>query len=137
MYVTLGSLLIDTKEVINKIESYTDFQVIKDMSKGTKREDVIAINLSVSIDILNQVIEEDYDLSELEEEDLFEEYLSLTEEMILEFEEHIPKNCIIDAKAYKWDQSADNIKAILIIVNEDFGDLKLSDIIKRLLKQVE
>jgi len=140
MYVLFGENVIHNDEMKEIIESKTDFKVIKDMTKGTKREDVHAFCLSVKISILHEIIEEEYDdfnLSEMEEDDVFDEYLSLAEEMALDMEEFIPEEAIIDAKAYKWDQSDKDIKVIVIIGNDQLEERKLRDIMKRLLTQAE
>ncbi len=73
----------------------------------------------------------------MEEDDVFDEYLSLAEEMALDMEEFIPEEAIIDAKAYKWDQSDKDIKVIVIIGNDQLEERKLRDIMKRLLTQAE
>jgi len=137
MYIALGNRVIDSKEMKETIEKNTDFKVLKDMSKGTKREDVIAFNLSVKIEILNEIIEEEYSDEKLEEDELFEEYLSLAEEMAIDIEEYFPEDIVLDAKSYKWDQSDNDIKLVIVAANEELGDLKLRDLMKRLLTQVE
>lgn len=140
MYVLFGENVIHNDEMKEIIESKSDFKVIKDMTKGTTREDVHAFCLSVKISTLNEIIEEEYDdfnLSEMEEDDLFDEYLSLAEEMALDMEEFIPEEAIIDAKAYKWDQSDNDIKVIVIIGNDELEERKLRDIMKKLLTQAE
>lgn len=137
MYIALGNTVIDSKEMKETIEKKTDFKVLKDMSKGTKREDVVAFNLGVNIEILNEIIEEEYSDEKLGEDELFEEYLSLAEEMAIDIEEFFPEDIVLDAKAYKWDQSDNNIKLVIVIANEELGDLKLRDLMKRLLTQVE
>lgn len=136
MYIALGNTVIDSKEMKETIENNTDFKVVKDMSKGTKREDILAFNLSVDIETLKEILKEDYELEEVEEDELFEEFISLTEEMTIDIEDFIPENSIIQSKAYKWDAD-DTIKLVIAIADEDVGELKLKDIMKRLLTQVE
>ncbi|MEG1254472.1 hypothetical protein [Clostridium sp.] len=140
MYVLFGGNVIDNNEMKNIIESKSDFKVIKDMTKGTKREDMLAFCLSVPISILNEIIAEEYDdfnVNEIEEDELFDEYLSLAEEMALDMEEFIPEEAILDAKAYKWDQSDSDIKIIVIIANDEVEEKKLKDVMKKLLTQAE
>lgn len=137
MYIVIGKTIVDSKEMKETIENNTDFKVVKDMSKGTKREDILAFNLSVDINILDEIIKEEFNEDELDEEELFDEYLSLAEEMALELEEFISEEAILDAKAYKWDQSDNDIKLVIVVAHEELGDLKVRDIMKRLLTQVE
>lgn len=137
MYIAFGNRVLDSKDIKNIIEENTEFKVIKDMSKGSKREDIVAFNLSVSIDTLNEEIEEGININELDEDSLFDEYMASTEELGFELEEYLPEDSIIDFKAYKWESSDNDIKAVLVMANEDLGYNKLKDVMRRLLTQVE
>ena len=137
MYIAFGNRVLDSNDIKKVIEENTEFKVIKDMSKGSKREDIIAFNLSVSIDLLNEEIEDSVNISELDEDSLFDEYMASTEELGFELEEYLSDYSIIDFKAYKWDPSDNDIKAVLVIANEELGYNKLKDVMKRLLTQVE
>jgi len=81
MYVEFNNVIVVSEDIKNVIEKNTEFKVVKDMSKGSKRDDILAFNLSVEINTLNDLMEEECNLSELTEDELFEEYLSLAEEM--------------------------------------------------------
>lgn len=137
MYIVFGNNIVDSKEIKEVIEANTKFKVVKDMSKGSKREDILAFNLSVNINILNEIMKEEYNIAELTEEELFEEYLTIAEELAADIEEHIPEEAIFDIKAYKWDQSDNDIKLVMATAHEELGALKLRDVMKRLVKQVE
>lgn len=137
MYIAFGNRVVDSNDFIKLIEENTEFKVLKDMSKGSKREDIVAFNLSISIDELNRVISEEYSVDELDEDTLFEEYMTITEEIGYELEEYLPEDSIIKFQAYKWDPSDNDIKAVIVIVPYELGERKAMDLIKRLLKQVE
>lgn len=137
MYIAFGRKVIDSAEIAKVIEENSEFKVIKDMSKGSKREDVIAFNLSVNVNILREILKDDYNPEDLNDEELFEEYLTLSEEIATDIEEYLPEESILDIKAYKWDESDNDIKLVILIIHEDLGELKLRDIMKRLLSQVE
>lgn len=141
MYIAFGNQVIDSKEIKETIEENTEFKVIKDMSKGSKREDILAFNLSVGVDVLKDMMEEDYEedynVDQSNEDDLFEEYLTLAEDLATDIEEYIPEEAILDIRAYKLDESYGDIKLIAVIAHEDLGELKLRDIMKRLLTQAE
>ena len=137
MYIAFGSKVVDTEEIKSEIEKNSEFKVIKDMSKGTKREDTFAYNLSISIDILNEILSDDYDINELSEDELFDEYMSLSEELATDMEELLPEDSIIDVKSYKWDLSDNDIKVVIAGVNEELGEGKLKDVMRRLLTQLE
>jgi hypothetical protein len=137
MYVEFNSEVVDSKDIKEVIEKNTEFKVLKDMSKGSRRDDILAYNLSVDINALNELMEEDCNISELTEDELFEEYLSLAEEIAMDIEEYVPEGAILDIKAYKWDPSDNDIKLVIIIAPEDVFEVKLRDIMKRLITQVE
>ena len=137
MYVIFGTEIVDSEELKDIITSNSDFIVEKDMSKATKREDVIAYQLSISIDTLKQYIKEDYEIESIEDEELFDELMTMADEVAMELEEVMPPESIVNARAYKWDNSDDAIKVIIAICNEELGELKLSDVIKRLLSQID
>ena len=137
MYIAFGRKVVDTDEMKNEIEKNSEFKVLKDMSKGTKREDTFAYNLSISIDILNEIISDDYDIKDLSEDELFDEYMSLSEELATDMEELLPADSIIDVKAYKWDLSDNDIRVIIEGVNEEVGEGKLKDVMRRLITQLE
>ena len=73
MYVAFGNRVVDSLDFKKLIEENSNFKVLKDMSKGSKREDVVALNLSLSADILKEILSDDYDINELTEDELFEE----------------------------------------------------------------
>lgn len=137
MYIAFGRRVVDTDEIKEKIEENTEFKVLKDMSKGTKREDTFAYNLSISIDILNEIISDDYNIDDLNEDDLFDEYISLSEELATDMEDLLPEESIVDVKAYKWDLSDNDIRVVIAGVNEEVGEGKLKDVMRRLITQLE
>ena len=137
MYVEFNNEIVDSKDIKEIIEKNTEFKVLKDMSKGSRRDDILAYNLSVDINTLIELMEEDCNISELSEDELFEEYLSLAEEIAMDIEEYVPEGAILDIKAYKWNPSDNDIKLVIIIAPEDVFEVKLRDIMKRLITQVE
>ncbi|ERI93771.1 hypothetical protein HMPREF1982_01534 [Clostridiales bacterium oral taxon 876 str. F0540] len=144
MYVLFGNNVVDSKEMEETIESNSEFKVVKDMSKGSKREDILAYNLSISLDALNDIMkeEEEFDINELSEgeiteDDIFDEYLNLAEEIATELEEIVPEESILDIRAYKWDKSDNDIKLVIAIAHEDLGETKLGNVMRTLLTQVE
>lgn len=137
MYIAFVNRVLDTEELKEKIEKNSEFKVLKDMSKGTKREDTFAYNLSIKIDVLNEIIKDDYDLNEINEDELFDEHISLAEELATDLEDILPEDAIIDMKAYKWDLSDNDIRLVLAGIHEDMKEGKLKDVMKRLLTQLE
>lgn len=137
MYIVFGNEIIDSSEIKVAIEENSEFIVEKDMTKGSKREDTLAYQISISLNELNEIIKEDYELDNIEQEDLFDEYMTLADELAMELEEIMPEDVIMNARAYKWDNSDNTIKVVIAMAHEELGELKLSDITKRLLSQVD
>ena len=137
MYIVFGNEIIDSSEIKDIIENNSDFNVEKDLTKGSKREDTLAYQVSINVDLLNEVIKENYELDELNVEELFNEYMTLSDELAMELEEYMPEDVIINARAYKWDNSDNTIKSVLAMAHLELGELKLSDITRRLLTQVD
>lgn len=137
MYIVFGNEIIDSSEIKTAIEDNSSFIVEKDMTKGTKREDALAYQISISINELNEIIKESYQIEDLESEDLFDEYMTLSDELAMQLEEIMPEEVIMNARAYKWDNSDDTIKVVIAMAHIELGELKLSDITKRLLSQTD
>lgn len=137
MYVAFGNRVVDSLDFKKLIEENSSFKVLKDMSKGSKREDVVALNLSISADILKDILSDDYDVNQLSEDELFEELLGLFVEIGTDLEEFMPEDSVINVESYKWDESDNDIRGIMVIVHEDFSEGKLKDVARRLLTQVE
>lgn len=137
MYVAFGNRVVDSEDFIKIIEEESEFKVLKDMTKGSKREDVVAFNLSISAEILKEILSDDYNVEELSEEDLFEELLTLAVELGTDLEEFMPEDSIMNIESYKWDESDNDVRCIFLLVHEDFSQGKMKDITKRLMTQVE
>ena len=137
MYIVFGNEIIDSSDIKDIIENNSDFNVEKDLTKGTKREDTLAYQISISRDLLNEVIKERQELKSLDEEELFNEYMILADELAIQLEKYMPQDTIIKSRAYKWDNSQDTIKLVLAMTHLELGELKLSDITRRLLTQVD
>ena len=79
MNVEFHNEIVDSNDIKDIIGKNTEFKVVKDMSKGSKRDDTLAFNLSIEINTLNDLMEGECNLDELTEDKLFDEYLSLAE----------------------------------------------------------
>ena len=137
MYIIFGEEIVDSEEIRKTIEENSDFRVDRDMCKGTKREDVVAYQLSIKVDILNEELEQDYDLDNMSEEELFEEYINLSEEMAVGLQEFMPKHSLVNSISYKWDNSENVIKTVFTIAYIGLGQLKLNDVSRRLLNELD
>ncbi|NMS91099.1 hypothetical protein HGQ85_14285 [Clostridioides difficile] len=137
MYIIIGNEIVDSEELKVTIDKNSKFKVEKDLSKSTKREDVIAYQLSIDLNYLDNIISEQYDSVKLSDEEKFDEYMTLSDELALDLEEFMPKYTIINARAYKLDEVDGVVKIILAIAYADLGHLKLSDVVKRVSRQID
>ena len=91
----------------------------------------------IPVEILNEELKEDYDLDEMSDDELFEEYISLSEEMAVELQDDMPKHSLVNAISYKWDNSENVIKTVFAVAYIGLGQLKLNDVSRRLLNELD
>ncbi|VIJ94531.1 Uncharacterised protein [Clostridioides difficile] len=65
MYIVIGNEIVDSEELKIIIDENSKFKVEKDLSKSTKREDVIAYQLSIDLNYLDSLINEQCNLSSI------------------------------------------------------------------------
>ena len=131
MYVVFGDEVLDSNEVIALFNNESDFFVETDLTKSTKREDVIALKLKINIeDIYSDSKFDQYN------EEIFEEYLDNAEEIITEFVEiNFDYKKRFVTSAYKWEELDNSIYLIAAFSDISLPLLKLNDVLNRLLKQ--
>ena len=131
MYVVFGDEVLDSNEVIALFNNESDFIVETDLTKSTKREDVIALKLKISIeDIYSDSKFDQYN------EEIFEEYLDNAEEIITDFVEiNFDYKKRFVTSAYKWEELDNSIYLIAAFSDISLPLLKLNDVLNRLLKQ--
>ena len=59
------------------------------------------------------------------------------EKLALRLEKIMPKYTIMKCRSYKFDLSENCVKTVVAISHTDLGLIKLSDVLKRLLSQVD
>lgn len=137
MYIIFGEEIVDSEEIRDVIENNSSFRVDRDMCKGTKREDVVAYQLSIDVDLLREELKEDFNLDSISDEELFEEYINSSEEKAISLKDVMPKHSLVNAISYKWDNSENVIKTIFAIAYIGLGQLKLNDVSRRLLNELD
>lgn len=137
MYVAFGNRVLDSQEIKRDIENNTDAKIVSDLCKSSKREDIVAYKLSIDMEILRGLIKENLQLKELNDEELFEDYLDIAEEVAGVIYEYMPEDAVLDIRSYKWDMTDDDVKLIMVMAHEDLGIAKVNDVMKRLLRQVD
>lgn len=142
MYTIIGMEVVDSEEIKTSINENSVFEVETDMTKATKREDVLAYKLKVNIEELDKILNKEENLENNEqkskdEEELFEIYMNTTEKLTLSLEKIMPKYTIMKYRSYKFDLSENCVKTVIAISHTDLGLIKLTDVLKRLLSQVD
>lgn len=133
MYVLFRDDLIDSDEIRKKIESESDFHVISDLTKATKREDVMSFKLSLPMHKISLDTVFDWDV-----EDSVNEYFGYAENLTKDFLKYFPKYTIQCSNSYKWNEVDNSIELVVVIANIDITMKKLKlDILKRMMKQVD
>ena len=131
MYVVFGDEVLDSNEIIDLFNNESDFIVETDLTKSTKREDVIALKLRIGVeDIYSDSKFDQYN------EEIFEEYLDNAEEIITDFVEiNFDYKKRFVTSAYKWEELNNSIYLIVALSDISLPLLKLNDVLNRLLKQ--
>ena len=133
MYVLFRDDMIDSGEIADTINRETDFRVETDLTKATKREDVMGFKLSIPVKKLDESLVFDWD-----NDDIVDSCFSKAESLTKEFLKYFPKYTVQCSEAYKWDEVEDRIYLVVVIANIDIKLKKLKlDILKRMMKQVD
>ena len=137
MYVNFIREVVDTDELRENIEKESKFKVVTDLTNATKREDFAAFELELPIDYVKEVlIENNVDLDSMSEDDLFDTYLNAAEEIGENLADIMPDYAYMDIRAYTIYELEKVVKLVVATCPERLGEMKLNDVMKRLLKQV-
>lgn len=123
------------EEIAKIIKENTEFDVVADISKRTKREDVLAFILQCDGEILKKDLQEEgFDLDiETDEEEFISELMNKADEYAVEIEENLPEDLMAYYYAYEYDEDEGVIKTILAVAFETLGERKLRDVGNRLI----
>ena len=90
MYIVFGNEIIDSSEIKDIIENNSDFNVEKDLTKGSKREDTLAYQISIDVALLNEVINQQkkYDILVSNPPYIKEEVIDTLMEDVKDYEPH-------------------------------------------------
>ena len=121
MYIIFDETIIDSEEIKDLIQQKSDFKVEKDMCKATKREDVLAYLVTLDVDLIEKQIREEYDLQDMEMEDLFEEYMELAKEKVsaLPDTKNFKSASIIETEPYGYTEQGKFLNTVYSIETLD------------------
>ncbi|MEG0250970.1 MAG: hypothetical protein RR561_08905 [Peptostreptococcus sp.] len=133
MYVLFRDDMLDSKDIIEKINSNTDFKVVTDLTNATKREDVMSFKMSIPVEKILENTKFDW-----ENEELVNDIFSKTEGFTKDILEFFPKYTVEASSAYKWEELENCIYIVVVIANIDIKLKKLKlDILPRMMRQVD
>lgn len=137
-YIISGDRRVTHEDIKKIIQETTEFDVIADISKRTKREDVLAFILQCDAEALRQDLEsEDLEIDiETDEEAYISELMNRADEYAVEIEENLPEDLLAYYYAYEYDEDEGVVKSILVIAFDKLGELKLREVGNRLITVV-
>lgn len=135
-YVVVGSKVIDSQQILDKIEKELNFKGVKDITKGSKREDTIIFQVYHHINALKDEIDAE-ELGQMTNEEIIDELMELADEKTSIIEEYIPRNMLAFSYSYYFDEAEERIKSVFIAVDEEVGEPRLRDIAERILRSID
>lgn len=136
-YIVIGDNFVDSEEVLTKIKENTSFKRIKDLTKGSKREDTLVFQVLQDVKELKKELDLEGQGIEADEEEQIEELLSLADEKAYTIEELMPEDAICYVYSYHYDEGLEEIRTIVVAADEAIGGLRLRDITERILRSVD
>ncbi len=126
MYRLLGDEVIDTDELIEKLEQ-NQIIVAENVTNATKRDDAIGLRILVPIKELG---EQEIDYSEEQMERLMQKSQLLLAKKV---GENLEPWMVYRVYAYRYDEVKQAIVLNVVIMDQIVGHRKIDDVIKRLL----
>ncbi|MBU5678221.1 hypothetical protein KQI88_17565 [Alkaliphilus sp. MSJ-5] len=136
-YIVMGDHFIDSEEVLKKIKENTQFKMVKDLTKGSKREDTLIFQIIQDVKQLKLELDLEGQAIDVNEEELIEELMSLADETAYMVEDFIPEDAICYVYSYHYDEGSEEIKTIVVAADEVIGGLRLRDVAERILRSVD
>lgn len=136
-YIVMGDHFIDSEEVLKKIKENTQFKMVKDLTKGAKREDTLIFQIIQDVKQLKLELDIEGQAIDVNEEELIEELMSLADEIAYMVEDFIPEDAICYVYSYHYDEESEEIKTIVVAADEVIGKLRLRDVAERVLRSVD
>ncbi|QUH19417.1 hypothetical protein [Alkaliphilus sp. B6464] len=136
-YIVMGDHFIDSEEVLKKIKENTQFKMVKDLTKGSKREDTLIFQIIQDVKQLKRELDLEGQAIDVNEEELIEELMSLADETAYMVDDFIPEDAICYVYSYHYDEGSEEIKTIVVAADEVIGGLRLRDVAERVLRSVD
>ncbi|KAB3537835.1 hypothetical protein F8154_02320 [Alkaliphilus pronyensis] len=135
-YIVVGNSIIDSQDYYNKITQMNSFKRVKDLTKGSKREDTLIYQIFHDADELRSQLDIEAK-DNISEEEIIDELMELADEKVSHIESIIPETMLCYNYSYHYDEALNEIKTIFIAADKMVGELRLSDIAERILRSID
>ena len=136
-YIVIGDNFIDSEDVLKRIKENTNFKKVKDLTKGSKREDTLVFQIIQDINELKKELNLENQGIDSDEEELIEELMSFADETAYFVEEFMPEDAVCYVYSYHYDEGLEEIRTIVVAADEGIGGLRLRDVAERILRSVD
>lgn len=136
-YVVIGDHFVDSEEVLKTILKGTEFKKVKDLTKGSKREDTLVFQIIQDVNQLKEELNIEENGIAIDDEELVEELMSLADEIAYNIEEFLPDEVVCYVYSYHYDEGLGEIRTIVVAASEEIGGLRLRDVAERILRSVD
>lgn len=130
MYIIFGDEVIDSSQIAENIENGSDFKVVTDLTKSTKREDMVAFLLWI-----DEAALEPYDGAKDSEEKV-DLLMEACDEIGSKLKGVMPEYSRHKFFAFRYDEAKVGVEAVLVIAGRDSKTQKIEDVLMRLLRQL-
>lgn len=136
-YVVIGEKIVHSEEILKIIQEKFNFKKVRDLTKGSKRDDTIVYQVIHDANQLREEILLEGPGVEMDKEELVEELMSIADEHTSLIEDLMPEDTLSYVYSYHYDEGSEEIKTIFLSVDEAVGELRLKDISERILRSVD
>lgn len=131
MYIVFGDEVLGSQDVKDLIEKNSDFKIETDLTKSSKREDIIAFKMWINVSDLNLNI-----VKETSIEDKINAYMEKSDQLGENLAPKLHRDAMYMVYSYNFDEVENRVYSLFVLCHEDLGDLKLNDVLNRYLRQV-
>jgi len=136
-YVVIGDRFVDSEDILKTILKGTEFKKVKDLTKGSKREDTLVFQIIQDVNQLKKELDTEESGIAIDDEELVEELMSLADEIAYNIEEFLPEEVVCYVYSYHYDEGLEEIRTIVVAASEEIGGLRLRDVAERILRSVD
>lgn len=135
-YVVAGNKFFDSEEILKKIQEQFTFKGVRDITKGSKRDDTLIYQIIQDAAQLKEELLQEQ-LEPMEGEEWAEEIMALGDEKVSMIEAVIPEEFLCYSYSYYYDEALEELKCIFVALDKNVGELRLMDVAERILRSID